>query len=76
MRRAGANATHNRECVPVQNVPINKLHEMGYVSIGCEPCTRAVLPNQHEREGRWWWEVSPPAVLCLAAPFRLMSQAQ
>ncbi|KAL3157036.1 hypothetical protein ABBQ38_001284 [Trebouxia sp. C0009 RCD-2024] len=38
------------------SVPVNKLHEMGYVSIGCEPCTRAVLPNQHEREGRWWWE--------------------
>lgn len=28
----------------------------GYVSIGCEPCTRPVLPWQHEREGRWWWE--------------------
>ena len=42
----------------VQGVPTNKLHEQGYVSIGCEPCTRPVLPNQHEREGRWWWEVS------------------
>eukprot|EP00894_Picocystis_sp_ML_P000576 jgi/Pico_ML_1/51093/g2181.t1 len=30
--------------------------ELGYDSIGCEPCTRPVLPNQHEREGRWWWE--------------------
>lgn len=28
----------------------------GYISIGCEPCTRPVLPGQHEREGRWWWE--------------------
>lgn len=37
-------------------VPYNALHTMGYVSIGCEPCTRPVLPNQHEREGRWWWE--------------------
>lgn len=37
-------------------VPYNPLHEQGYVSIGCEPCTRPVLPNQHEREGRWWWE--------------------
>ncbi len=37
-------------------VPYNALHEKGYVSIGCEPCTRAVLPGQHEREGRWWWE--------------------
>ena len=41
----------------VQGVPTNALHAKGYVSIGCEPCTRAVLPNQHEREGRWWWEV-------------------
>ena len=40
----------------VMNVPVNKLHECGYVSIGCEPCTRPVLPNQLEREGRWWWE--------------------
>lgn len=38
------------------DVPYNLLHERGFVSIGCEPCTRAVLPNQHEREGRWWWE--------------------
>lgn len=37
-------------------VPYNALHERGYVSIGCDPCTRAVLPGQHEREGRWWWE--------------------
>jgi 3'-phosphoadenosine 5'-phosphosulfate sulfotransferase (PAPS reductase)/FAD synthetase len=40
----------------VMNVPTNKLHACGYISIGCEPCTRPVLPNQHEREGRWWWE--------------------
>lgn len=37
-------------------VPFNTLHKKGYISIGCEPCTRAVLPNQHERAGRWWWE--------------------
>jgi len=37
-------------------VPYNELHEKGYVSIGCEPCTRPVLPGQHERDGRWWWE--------------------
>eukprot|EP00891_Asterochloris_glomerata_P000917 jgi/Astpho2/917/e_gw1.00016.86.1_t len=40
----------------VMGVPTNALHAQGYVSIGCEPCTRPVLPNQHEREGRWWWE--------------------
>ena len=37
-------------------VPHNALHARGFVSIGCDPCTRAVLPGQHEREGRWWWE--------------------
>ena len=42
----------------VMGTPVNKLHEMGYVSIGCAPCTRAVLPGQQEREGRWWWEDS------------------
>lgn len=38
------------------DVPYNELHNKGFISIGCEPCTRPVLPNQHEREGRWWWE--------------------
>ena len=38
------------------DVPYNALHDRGFISIGCEPCTRAVLPGQHEREGRWWWE--------------------
>jgi phosphoadenosine phosphosulfate reductase len=38
------------------DVPYNELHTRGYISIGCEPCTKPVLPNQHEREGRWWWE--------------------
>jgi phosphoadenosine phosphosulfate reductase len=39
-------------------VPHNELHDRGFISIGCEPCTRATLPGQHEREGRWWWEES------------------
>lgn len=38
------------------DVPYNELHDRGFVSIGCEPCTRPVGPGQHEREGRWWWE--------------------
>ncbi|EPS73750.1 adenylyl-sulfate reductase, partial [Genlisea aurea] len=38
------------------DVPVNSLHSRGYVSIGCEPCTRPILPGQQEREGRWWWE--------------------
>jgi phosphoadenosine phosphosulfate reductase len=39
-------------------VPYNALHERGFVSIGCEPCTRPIQPGQHERDGRWWWEDS------------------
>jgi phosphoadenosine phosphosulfate reductase len=38
------------------DVPFNPLHERGFISIGCEPCTRAVRPGEHERAGRWWWE--------------------
>ncbi|HKI75155.1 MAG TPA: phosphoadenylyl-sulfate reductase [Pseudomonadales bacterium] len=38
------------------DVPYNALHDQGFVSIGCEPCTRPVGPNMHERAGRWWWE--------------------
>jgi phosphoadenosine phosphosulfate reductase len=38
------------------NVPYNVLHDKGYPSIGCEPCTRAVLKGQDIRSGRWWWE--------------------
>lgn len=37
-------------------IPYNPLHDHGFISIGCEPCTRAVAPGQHEREGRWWWD--------------------
>lgn len=42
--------------IEAHQVPYNELHAKGYTSIGCEPCTRPVLPNQHERAGRWWWE--------------------
>lgn len=44
--------------IEAYQVPFNELHQHGYISIGCEPCTRPVLPNQHERAGRWWWEES------------------
>lgn len=36
--------------------PMNALYRRGYVSIGCEPCTKAIRPGQDPREGRWWWE--------------------
>lgn len=42
--------------IELHEVPFNALHSRGFVSIGCEPCTRAILPGQHERAGRWWWE--------------------
>lgn len=38
------------------SVPYNKLHDKGYPSIGCSPCTRAIEPGQDLRAGRWWWE--------------------
>lgn len=37
-------------------IPYNKLHDQGYPSIGCAPCTRAVAPGEDVRAGRWWWE--------------------
>jgi phosphoadenosine phosphosulfate reductase len=37
-------------------VPYNPLHDQGYPSIGCEPCTRAIEPGEDVRAGRWWWE--------------------
>jgi phosphoadenosine phosphosulfate reductase len=37
-------------------VPVNALHEQGFPSIGCAPCTRALQPGEPERAGRWWWE--------------------
>jgi phosphoadenosine phosphosulfate reductase len=38
------------------NVPYNKLHDKGFASIGCQPCTRALKPGEEVRDGRWWWE--------------------
>lgn len=38
------------------DVPYNKLHDKGFPSIGCEPCTRAIKPGEDLRAGRWWWE--------------------
>ncbi len=41
-----------------QRLPYNTLHDRGFPSIGCAPCTRAVQPGEDERAGRWWWERS------------------
>jgi len=40
------------------NVPYNTLHDKGFISIGCAPCTRAIEPGEDPRAGRWWWEAS------------------
>ena len=40
------------------NVPYNTLHDKGFISIGCAPCTRAIEAGEHPRAGRWWWESS------------------
>lgn len=40
------------------NIPYNALHDRGFVSVGCAPCTRAIEPGEEERAGRWWWEDS------------------
>jgi len=39
-----------------KRLPYNALHDSGFPSIGCAPCTRAVQPGEDERAGRWWWE--------------------
>lgn len=42
--------------IRAHNVPYNLLHDRGFPSIGCAPCTRAVKPGEDIRAGRWWWE--------------------
>lgn len=42
--------------IHARKLPFNALHEKGYPSIGCAPCTRAVMPGEDQRAGRWWWE--------------------
>jgi phosphoadenosine phosphosulfate reductase len=39
-----------------ERIPLNPLHGKGFVSIGCQPCTRQIAPGEPERAGRWWWE--------------------
>jgi thioredoxin-dependent adenylylsulfate APS reductase len=43
-----------------REVPYHPLYDRGYTSIGCDPCTRAVVPGSASREGRWWWEKNAP----------------
>lgn len=46
------------EYIREYNVPYNTLHDKGFISIGCAPCTRAIEAGEHPRAGRWWWESS------------------
>ena len=45
-----------KDYVKKNGVPYNKLHDHGFPSIGCQPCTRAIKPGENIRAGRWWWE--------------------
>ncbi len=45
-----------RESIDLYDIPYNPLHDKGFVSIGCAPCTRAIRPGEDFRAGRWWWE--------------------
>jgi phosphoadenosine phosphosulfate reductase len=45
-----------KDYIKIYNVPYNTLHDRGFPSIGCAPCTRAVQPGEDFRAGRWWWE--------------------
>jgi phosphoadenosine phosphosulfate reductase len=46
------------EYIRRKKLPYNSLHDTGFPSIGCAPCTRAIQPGEDERAGRWWWERS------------------
>jgi phosphoadenosine phosphosulfate reductase len=43
--------------IQANDIPVNPLHARGFPSIGCQPCTRAILPGEDIRAGRWWWEL-------------------
>jgi len=51
-------AAEVKEFIDRNDIPYNPLHDKGFVSIGCAPCTRAVRPGEDFRAGRWWWEDS------------------
>ncbi|HWF97457.1 MAG TPA: phosphoadenylyl-sulfate reductase [Xanthobacteraceae bacterium] len=53
-----------------QGVPYNRLHDQGFLSIGCAPCTRALAPGEPERAGRWWWEQEEKKECGLHSPNR------
>jgi len=52
------NTEEVRSYITKYNIPYNSLHDKGFVSIGCAPCTRAIKPGEDFRAGRWWWETN------------------
>ena len=56
--------------IRAKKLPYNALHDRGYPSIGCAPCTRAIQPGEDLRAGRWWWEQNPAAKECGLHPAR------
>jgi phosphoadenosine phosphosulfate reductase len=67
---AGWSAARVWSYVTERGLPSNELFGRGFRSIGCEPCTRPVLPSQHEREGRWWWELADQKECGIHSPRR------
>jgi len=45
-----------RDYIKENKIPYNPLHDKGFPSIGCQPCTRSIMPGENVRAGRWWWE--------------------
>ena len=62
--------------IAAHNIPVNPLHVQGYPSIGCQPCTRAILPGEDVRAGRWWWENEDGKECGLHSPKRPKPAAQ
>jgi len=53
-----------RDFINAHAIPYNELHDEGYPSLGCAPCTRAIAPGEDIRSGRWWWETDSNAKEC------------
>lgn len=63
-----------KQYVHRHRLPYNVLHDQGYASIGCEPCTRPVRPGEDFRSGRWWWETGHSKECGLHVPDHLIIQ--
>ena len=65
-----------KQFVSKNDIPYNTLHDKGFVSIGCSPCTRAVKPGEDFRAGRWWWEDSSKKECGLHGPTQTLPVRQ